>query len=197
MMPAPSTTASHPGHAPRVERAALWANFIGYQAVWFCAVIAAAYGLAWPGAVACVAFVAWQLGASRQRRIETRLIAIALGCGLVLDGSLAASGWIDYAASSVSVPPGGAPLWILSLWASFALTVTQSLRYLQKSLWVAALFGVVGGPLAYWCASRAWSVVVFAAPQWHALGALALGWGVAMPLLAGVARMDVRSRGGS
>lgn len=201
-MSAPVAMASPSAHAMHKTRLHLWANFIGYQAVWFCAVIAAAYGLAWPGALACVAFSSWQLAISRHRRIEARLVLIALGCGLLLDGALAVSGWIDYVASGISIPPGGAPLWILALWVSFALTVTQSLHYLQKRLWVASLFGVIGGPLAYWCAGRGWGVVVFAAPQWHALGALAIGWGVAMPLLAGAARhmlsrMDVQTPGGS
>lgn len=171
----------------------LLANFVGYQAVWFTAVIAAAHGLAWPGAVAWAAFAAWQLSVARQRRLQIGLIAIALGCGLVLDGLLAASDWIDYAAADIALPPGAAPLWILALWASFALTVTRSLQFLQKRLWVASLFGAVGGPLAYWAASRAWGVVTFTTPQWHALAGLAIGWGLAMPLLAGVARRVSRA----
>ncbi|MCV6801485.1 DUF2878 family protein, partial [Achromobacter ruhlandii] len=33
-----------------------WANLIGYQIVWFSAVIGAGQGLAWPGVVAATLF---------------------------------------------------------------------------------------------------------------------------------------------
>lgn len=175
-------------------RVRLWGNFIGYEAVWFCAVIAAAHGLTWPGVLAFAGFAAWQLALSSRRATECKLMVLALSCGLVLDGLLAASGWVRYDAAIPALPPGGAPLWILALWASFALTLTQSLRYLQKRLWVAGMFGFVGGPLAFWCASRGWSVVVFDAPQWRGLLALAVGWGVAMPLLADFARRELAAK---
>lgn len=166
----------------------LWLNFVGYEAVWFCAVIAAAYGLVWPGPLAFVLFAACQVGLATQRRVQLQLMVVAITCGMVIDGLLAASGWIDYAARGPALPPGGAPLWILALWGAFALTLTESLRYLQKNLWIACLFGAIGGPLAYWFAARAWGVVRFAEPSWHAWLALAVGWGLAMPLLAGMAR---------
>lgn len=166
----------------------LWLNFLGYEAVWFAAVVGAAHDLAWPGVLAFVLFACWQCGVSRQRRTELKLMLLAVICGLVIDGSLAASGLVSYAVPHLSWPPGGAPLWILALWGAFALTLMHCLRYLQKNLAVAALLGAVGGPVTYWCAGRAWGVVRFSAPTWHALAALAVGWAVAMVLLAGLAR---------
>lgn len=175
----------------RDTRMRLWGNFIGYEMVWFCAVIAAAHDMAWPGVLAFAGFAAWQLTLSPRRSTEYKLLGLALSCGLVLDGLLAATGWVRYAAAIPALPPGGAPLWILALWGSFALTLTQSLRYLQKRLWVAGLFGAMGGPLAFWCASRAWHVVAFDAPQWRGLLALAVGWSLAMVLLVGCARREL------
>lgn len=166
----------------------LWLNFVGYEIVWFVAVIGAARGLTWPGVLAVALFALWQCAVSSRRLTELKLMALAVGCGLVFDGFLAASGMVRYAVPYPSLPPGGAPLWILALWVAFALTLTQCLRYLQKNLWVAALFGGVGGPLVFWCAGRAWGVVHFPAPSGHELTALAVGWGLAMPLLAGMAR---------
>jgi hypothetical protein len=111
------------------------------------------------------------------------LASIALGC--VLDGGLQHAGLLRYAA------PGPlfalAPLWIFALWASFALTLTQSLRYLQKRLWLSAMLGAVGGPAAYLGAARGWQAVTFAQPAWLAVLWLALGWGLATPLLAWLA----------
>ena len=165
-----------------------WGNLLGYQAVWFCAVIATSQGFVWPGLVTMALFAFWQIHRAALPHVELRLMAVALACGLLLDGSLAMSGLARYALPGSAVPPGGAPLWILALWLSFALTLTQSLRYLQKYLVLAALFGAIGGPLAYLGAARAFAVVEFQAPQWHGVLALAAGWGLAMPLLAGLAR---------
>jgi hypothetical protein len=81
-----------------------------------------------------------------------------------------------------------APAWILALWVTFALTFSQSLRYLQSRLWLAALLGLLGGPLAYLGAARGWHVVTFAEPAWRGLLALALGWALATPALAWLAR---------
>ena len=53
---------------------------------------------------------------------------------------------------------------------------------------LAALLGAIGGPLAYLAAARLAGAVAFAAPAARGLAALALGWAVALALLAQVAR---------
>ncbi len=165
-----------------------WANLIGYQLVWFCAVIAAGHGWAWPGPLAFALFAGWQLANSRHRAADLQLIATAVLLGVLLDGTLALKGWCVYATSAPALPGGGAPIWILTLWGSFALTLNESFRYLQNRPWLAAALGAVGGPAAYFGASRGWHAVTLTAPAWHGVAALAVGWGVAMPLLAGLAR---------
>lgn len=166
----------------------LWTNFLGYQAVWFAAVIGAGNGLWWPGVAAGAAFVAWQLAASAHRGADLRLIGIALACGCVIDGGLGATGLARYGAFAPALPPGGAPLWILALWASFSLTLNSSLGYLRGHPVAALVLGAVGGPLAYSGAARGWQALAFEAPTWRALAWLACGWALAMPLLAGLAR---------
>jgi len=76
-----------------------WANLLGYQAVWFSAVIGAGRGLAWPGVVAALLFVAAQLVWSRTWQADLKLALAALLCGCLLDGSLSALGWSVYAAT--------------------------------------------------------------------------------------------------
>ncbi|CAN5620942.1 DUF2878 domain-containing protein [soil metagenome] len=164
----------------------LWLNAIGYQIVWFCAVIGAGSGRWWPAVAAALVFVAWQWAVSRQRMADLRLLAVALGCGLVIDGAMAASGLAGYAAAWPFA--AFAPAWILAVWAAFAMTLNQSMRWMQPRLWVAGLLGAVGGPLAYLGAARGWGAVEFAAPQWQALLGLAVAWALAMPLLAGLGR---------
>lgn len=164
-----------------------WLSLIGYQAVWFAAVVGAGHGLEWPGVLGMLVYALVQLGWARNVRVDLALMAAGLVMGFLLDGALSRSGLAVYAAGWPN--PALAPAWILALWVSFALTFSQSLRYLQTRLWLAALLGLVGGPLAYLGAARGWQVVAFAEPAWRAVLALAVGWALATPALAWLARV--------
>jgi hypothetical protein len=163
-----------------------WISLIGYQLVWFASVIGAGHGLVWPGVLGLAIYAAWQLRDAATRRTDLKMIATAIVLGCVLDGGLIHFGLASYA--SAGPLAGLPPVWILALWATFALTFTQSLQYLQTRLWLAFLLGAIGGPMAYLGAARGWQVVSFALPAWHALLWLAIGWGIATPLLAWRAR---------
>jgi len=162
-----------------------WGNLLGYQLVWLLAVGGAAHGRAWPGVAGACAFVAWQALGSAQPLVEWRLAALAMACGLAVDGVMAHCGWVRYAAASPALPPG-APLWIEALWAAFAMTLNGSLAIAKRHAWLAAVLGGLGAPAAYYAASgRALTVVE---PSWRAWLWLAAGWAIALPLLAGRAR---------
>lgn len=161
-----------------------WANLLGYQAAWFIAVGFAGRGLAWPGIVACLGFAAISWWISPMRGSDLRLVGAALACGLLLDGVLAASGWLDYAAPLPALP---GPVWIAALWVAFAMTLQHSLHWLLVRPLAAVLFGAIGGPLAYWGASRGFDAVAFAAPM-QATVTLALGWALAMAVFVALAR---------
>lgn len=168
-----------------------WISFIGYQAVWLGTVIGAGHALTWPGVLGFTVYATWQLASSRQRKADVLLMLAAIVLGMVLDGGLFHAGLLSYAPAwpAASAPP----VWILILWATFALTFTQSLKYLQTRLWLAMLLGTVGGPLAYLAAAHSWQVVRFAQPKWPAVLWLAIGWGLATPLLAWLAARWTRT----
>ncbi|MEO6801374.1 MAG: DUF2878 domain-containing protein [Rhodanobacter sp.] len=168
-----------------------WLSLIGYQLVWFAAVIGASHGLAWPGVLGMLVYAAAQLLLARNYRVDLSLMATALVFGFLLDGTLIRTGIASYAAAWSN--DAIAPAWILALWMTFALTFTQSLRYLQRRLWLAALLGLVGGPLAYLGAARGWHVVNFADPAWRGPLVLAIGWALATPALAWLARRGIAS----
>lgn len=162
-----------------------WSNLIGYQLVWFSAVIGAGRGLAWTGVVAATVFVAAEWWASPTRSALLRLCAVALVCAAVVDGVLSASGWATHAAAWPIA--GIAPAWILALWCAFASTLLSSMAVLQRRRVLALLLGAIGGPLAYLGAARGFSAITFIPPSWQGLAWLALGWGIALPLLASCA----------
>jgi hypothetical protein len=168
-----------------------WLSLAGYQLVWFAAVIGAGRGLVWPGVFGMLLYAPCQLTTSRTPRADLALMASAFFMGFMIDGVPARMGWIVYAAAWPSAEL--APAWILALWMTFALTFTQSLVYLQTRLWMATLLGLIGGPLAYLSASRGWHAVMLIDPRWHALLWLAIGWALATPALAWLARRWSRS----
>ncbi len=163
----------------------LWGNLVGYQLVWFAAVMGAGRGWAWAGVVAFVLFAATQWPVATRRRLTLQVMLAAVGCGVLLDGALAASGWAMYAAPWPSTSL--APVWILAMWAAFALTLDVSLAWLQRHRAVAAVIGAVGGPLAYLGAGRGFDAITFVQPV-PALVLLAVGWGIALPLLLSLLR---------
>lgn len=168
-----------------------WLTFVGYEAVWFAAVVGAGRGLAWPGVLATLLFVAGRFSVSKQRGVEAALVAVALVIGLLLDAALVWTGVAHYAAPW---PSPLAPAWLTALWVAFALTIVPLFGYLHGRLALAAVFGAIGGPLAYLGAAHGWHAVALPAPSWRGLVTLAVGWGAAMPLLCWLARQGLRRR---
>lgn len=159
-------------------------NFIAFQFGWFACVLGAAHGLAWAGTGVALAIVAWHLSRANAPSAELMLILIAAGIGAVWDSGLVALGWIRY--SSGALIEGTAPHWIVALWMLFATTLNVSLGWLKRSMAVAAVFGALGGPLAYFGGAKLGALELV--EQGAALAALALGWAVLTPLLLQVAR---------
>lgn len=166
-----------------------WLTLAAYEAVWFAAVIGAGRGLWWPGVAATLAFAAWRLAVSAHRRVEWRLLAVALLLGLALENLWVRSGLLGYAAPW---PWAAAPAWLIALWLAFALTIVPLFGYLHARPWLAALFGALGGPLAYLGAACGWHAVQLPTPAWPALLALGAGWALALALLATLARRWLR-----
>jgi hypothetical protein len=167
-----------------------WANLLGYQLVWFLLVRGAANAsLALP-LVAGAAFVLAQLALAAQPRRELRLIAVAVLLGLAIDGVAAGTGLLRYASPSPALPPQGAPMWILMLWACFATTINRSLAVLQRRTWLAALLGGIGAPLAYAAAAGGWHAVGWT--SWWGPAWIAVCWTLALPLLVVVNRRAQR-----
>jgi hypothetical protein len=159
-------------------------NVAVFQAAWFGCVSLAARG-APAGAVAVVAAaVLLHLALADQRRADVLLVVVALAVGLVWDTLAQRAGWIAYA--SPGPIAGVAPAWILALWALFATTLREPLRWMHGRPWLAVAFGAVGGPLSYLAAARM-GACRFDDPV-ASLLVLGAGWAVMTPLLVGLAR---------
>lgn len=166
-----------------------WLTLIAYEVVWFAAVIGAGHGQWWPGVAGALAFAAWRLAVSARRRVEGRLVVVALLLGVILENLWVRSGLVSYA---TPWPWAESPAWLMSLWLAFALTIVPLFGYLHARPVLAAVFGAFGGPLAYLGAAHGWHAVLLPTPMWPSLLALAVGWAIALPLLATLARRWLR-----
>lgn len=166
-------------------------NFIAYQVAWFACVLGGAHGWPWLGvAVTAVALGVLLVQAPAPGR-EALLVLAVCTIGALWDGWLMRLGLLEY--PSGVLLPWLAPVWIVALWAGLASTLHVSLRWLLGRWQWAALFGAVGGPLAYYAGMRL-GAVHFPDPV-VALAALALGWSILMPAICWIAvKLDANPR---
>ena len=154
-------------------------NFFAFQFGWFATVLGAAKGMPWIGPIAVLAVVALHLSLSVRPKSELKLLLSAMLAGLVLDSLLVSSGWVAYP-NGIMVD-GLAPYWIITMWALFATTLNVSMKWMRGRPVLAVSMGAVGGPLSY-LAGQKLGAISFIDPLF-AMVALAIAWGLAMPIL--------------
>jgi hypothetical protein len=166
-------------------------NILFFKLTWLACVLGGANGLAWIGPLSCIAFLLAQrqwLGASKN---EWQLVAVIASIGFLVDSSYVLSGLVQFATPWPTAD--AAPLWIVAMWANFALTLNHSMRWFQEHLIIAALMGAIAGPGAY-LAGRTLGAAEFLAADSVVLTVLALAWGSAVPLALMLAsRFDEQS----
>lgn len=183
----PPSRRGEPVYLSRVTRSQR-VNYVLYQSGWFACILGAAWD--WPvtGFLIAVALTAVHLYLSNERARETRAILLALALGLVVEGYQVWNG--TYRFRSGVVVAWMSPPWLLMMWAQFATTFRSSLRSIMTVPARAALFGLVGGPIAFVAGERL-GAVTLARPL--ALGLVRLGvtWGVALAVCAVLLRDPV------
>ena len=163
----------------------LWINAIFYQVTWLATIAGAARGWWWAGPAALALFAVWQLAVSSQRRADALLVLFAAAIGFAIDSVFAQTGLLNYAAATPW--ERFAPVWIVALWMSFALTLNHSLAYLKTHPVVAAILGGIGAPLAYFAAAH-WGALTFPVPAMPSLILLATVWALLTPSLCRLAQ---------
>jgi hypothetical protein len=158
-------------------------NFVLFQLSWFACVLGGAHGLPWFGPLAVGGFVALHLSRASRPLDEAWLLVGAALIGMSFDSLLVVLGWLAY--PSGQWHPALAPYWIVTMWVAFAATLNASLSWLKGRALTAALFGAVGGPLAYLAGEKLGGVVFV--DRIAALAMLAVGWGLIMPILVRLA----------
>lgn len=122
----------------------LIANALAYQAVWFSAIL-------WSntGAVFGCIIILILLATSESRGNDLKMIGLLMFIGLLVDGTLMQVGFFTFTSPGLPIP-----FWLLVIWIGLAMTIHHSLAWLKDKLLLAALFGGLGGPAAYWAGTR-------------------------------------------
>ena len=73
------------------------------------------------------------------------------------------------------------PLWVLSLWLCFSLSIFHSFSFLQKKYFRTSVLGIISGPVIYYSCSIA-EIIVFKANINFILILIAVIWSFLLPL---------------
>lgn len=160
----------------------LWTliNVAGFNAVWFSSVLGAANGMPWLGPLAFVPFCALTLIQGRKAAADVTAMLVCAGVGLILDSSYVWMGLVSYASPWPSAQV--LPIWLLTMWLNFAITMNHSLAWLSPRPWLAALFGGFGGATSYYAGFRL-GALTFEAPPLLVVTVIGIAWAIALPLL--------------
>jgi hypothetical protein len=170
------------------ERASVIANFVGFQVNWFACVLGAAAGAPLVGPAVVATLLAIHLRLRRAWRPELLLVVLAGVIGYVADSALVLAGVFGFTDPARLGWPS--TIWMVCLWMSFAATLRASLGWLRGRYALAAVFGAVGGPLAYWAGAR-FGAIEFGDAMARGLALVALEYLLAMPLLVWIERRTV------
>lgn len=157
-------------------------NIVVFQIGWFGAVLGAANGKAWLGVVVALGAVLVNILLARDRRQEIELALAAAGLSLVFDTAMTAGG--AFTPVPYILPAPVSPLWMIALWMNQAATVNSCMAWLKGRSVLCAVFGGVGGPLAYLGGAKLGAAAI---PDTRGLVILAVGWALAFPTLFAIA----------
>ena len=151
-------------------------NFVFFQLGWLLLVWGAAQQKLLLPMIAVVIIFMIHIIQARFKKDAVILLLIIMLLGPIFDQCLLFLGYIKYKSQFSEYL---VPIWIFALWGLFASTLNLSLSWLKHYKFLAMLFGLLGGPLAYIAAEKL-NAIQLIGP--YALISLAIGWALLTPL---------------
>ena len=168
-------------------------NYLFYQAGWFACALGGASHRPWAGFLFATGLVGAHLALSDNRAREVRRVALAVVVGIAVEATQIAAGSYQFVSGTVfaALPPP----WLIAMWAQLATTFGFGLRTIVHRPAAAALFGAIGGPIAYLAGERL-GAVTLQRPLTPSLILLAISWMAAMLIFSMVERGLSQTRDG-
>jgi hypothetical protein len=158
-------------------------NLVLFKLGWIACVFFAAAGEPLMATLAVGAVVAAHLYLAPVVVKEAMLLAAAAVIGMAWESLLVFAGIVSYPGYAASMPL--APYWIVAMWVLFATTINFGMRWAKRDWRIAAVAGLVGGPLAF-LGGAGMGAVEFGNTT-LALAVIGAGWAILLPTLALVA----------
>jgi hypothetical protein len=166
-------------------------NLLSFGIGWFACVVGAANGTPSYGVAVAAMLLALNILVAEDALHEARVIVTVGASGFVIDTILASAGVLVFD-PRMSNPSWLCPIWLVAIWMMFGSTLTASLAWLATRTAVAAIVGVVVGPLGYFAAAKMGALAIPAAiaPR---VATIAIVWAVVFPGLLRFANRRSRS----
>ena len=155
-------------------------NVTIYQVGWFCCVLGAAWGFPIAGALSALLLAGLHLLLAVSWKNEALLMVAACLVGIVVDSFQQALGLFSFTRDPAWTL--WLPLWVFVIWAQFATLFHYALHWLSGRYLLAAMFGLIGGPLAYWAGIRI-GAASFGDKPILTVVSWAIVWAIVTPLL--------------
>ncbi|MGD8328513.1 MAG: DUF2878 domain-containing protein [Acidobacteriota bacterium] len=166
------------------RRLPLVVNLLAYYAGWLACVMGAAWGHWQTGAAVGIVLTACHVAAAVRPGIELRILLAVTAIGYTVDSVQTAAGLLVFATGQPA--PWLAPIWIGVVWMLFSTTLRYGFHWLAGRYLQCSVFGLIGGPAAFWAGERLGAVAFNPVPG-LSLAVLAGLWAALFPLLMAIA----------
>ena len=154
-------------------------NLILFKLGWVACVMLAAAGKPLLATLAVAVVAAIHLVSVPVVVKEAVLLMAACLIGLAWESLLVGTGILQY--PGYAAESGIAPHWIVAMWVLFATTVNHGLSWVKKHWAIAAVAGLLGGPMAFFGGANLGAVEF--SNTLIALAVIGAGWAVLLPVL--------------
>ncbi len=150
-------------------------NFVLFQVGWFILIWGAAHQKLLLSMIVTGLILLIHIMQAPRKKEATILLVIIMLLGSIFDQFLLLTNLVIYKSQFIEY---FVPIWIIALWGLFATTLNISLSWLKSNNVLAVLFGLIGGPVAYFAAERLDAVQL---TNHFSIYALSLGWAFLTP----------------
>ena len=154
-------------------------DLIGFKICWILCAFCTQWDQPYLGPIITLLFILIHLIIVNFALIDLKIITLSIICGLIIDSTFSIFGLIGYQ-GGILANYNLAPLWILSMWGGFSLTMLYTLDSIRHKYFLSGLLGFIGGPLSYSAGVNIGSLTINK-PITYLL--LSICWGLIIPFL--------------
>ena len=149
-------------------------NGIFFYIAWYACIYGAALDWELLGVCTTLVILGLHFLISKKRKNDLMILGMYLVVGIVGDWALLATQVIHYPFITYDLTMLGVPLWIIMIYASFAITMNHSMVFLHRYPLISSILGGIGGSISYYLAARIGAIEL--PLGWGSLVAIAVYW---------------------